>query len=44
MIHAGYAQKCGGCGEDIEVGDTIGMVEGEWVCENCVDDAGGEDS
>lgn len=44
MIEARYGGKCPGCGERIEEGDSIGVVDGEWVCESCVEDAGGEDA
>ncbi len=43
MISARYDGKCPGCGEQICEGDRIGRVDGDWVCENCVEDAGGED-
>lgn len=43
MIDACYSEKCPGCGEWIHEGDPIGVVDGEWCCESCVEDAGGED-
>jgi hypothetical protein len=43
MIEAEFGCKCPGCGEPIEPGDQIGVVDGEWICAECVDDAGGED-
>jgi hypothetical protein len=43
MIEARYPKKCPGCGDQIDEGDDIGMVEGEWVCEDCVDANEGED-
>lgn len=43
MIEAQHAGRCGGCDERIHEGDAIGVVDGEWVCKACVDDAGGED-
>lgn len=42
MITAGYDSRCS-CGTPIEEGDEIGLVDGEWVCAGCVEDAGGED-
>lgn len=44
MIVAGFDSRCPGCGEQIWEGDEIGLVDGEWVCETCTEDAGGEDS
>lgn len=43
MIEAMRDSRCGGCDEQIREGDSIGVVDGEWVCEECVKDAGGED-
>lgn len=43
MIDATRSGRCGGCDEAIEEGDAIGVVDGEWVCAECVNDAGGED-
>jgi hypothetical protein len=40
MITARYEGRCPGCGEPIEEGDQIGMVDEEWCCERCVEDAG----
>lgn len=44
MIVAQFDSKCPGCGEPI-VGelDAVGRVEGEWCCEACVENTGGED-
>jgi hypothetical protein len=39
MIPARYSGKCAGCGEAIAEGELIGRVDGDWVCETCVDDA-----
>ena len=44
MIEANWPMKCPGCGERVLEGDTIGKVDDEWVCESCVEDAGGEDA
>lgn len=43
MIAANYRKKCPGCGEQIEEGDQIGKVDGDWVCADCVEECGGED-
>lgn len=43
MIDARFSGKCPGCGEHIAEGDRIGLVDGDWVCETCVEDSGGED-
>jgi formylmethanofuran dehydrogenase subunit E len=43
MIEAEFACKCPGCGEWIAEGDRIGVVDGDWVCATCVDEADGED-
>lgn len=40
MISAHYSTKCPGCGEQIEEGDPIGLVDGDWCCEECVDENG----
>lgn len=42
MIQARYTTKCPGCGERIEEGENIGMVDGDWCCEMCVTDNHGE--
>lgn len=42
MTTADYSQTCS-CGHRIEEGDLVGKVDGEWVCESCVEDNGGED-
>ncbi|HVL39897.1 MAG TPA: hypothetical protein VM328_10955 [Fimbriimonadaceae bacterium] len=34
VIAARYPGRCN-CGEPIEEGDLIGLVDGEWVCEEC---------
>lgn len=43
MITAGFESRCLDCGREIVEGDEIGMVDGSWVCEDCVEAAGGED-
>ena len=43
MTLAEFPKKCPGCGEYIEEGDVIGVVDGEWVCEACLEEAGDED-
>lgn len=43
MIFAQWPKKCPGCGDEIDEGDLIGLVDSEWVCSECVDSAGGED-
>lgn len=43
MIRATFDSMCPGCGNVIEEGDEIGRLDGEWCCEVCVEDAGGED-
>lgn len=40
VISAGYSGKCPGCGNPIEEGDAIGLVDGDWCCEDCVDENG----
>lgn len=42
MIIAAYNGKCS-CGKPIDEGDLIGLVDGEWVCEECAGE-NGEDS
>jgi hypothetical protein len=43
VIRARFENRCA-CGRTIREGDNIGLVDGEWVCEECVDGAdGGED-
>lgn len=32
IIEADFSQKCGGCGGEIEEGDRITVIDGEWVC------------
>lgn len=34
-VSARFAGKCGGCGDPIQVGDTITLVDEGWVCEAC---------
>lgn len=36
---AQYDGKCPGCGGDIERGDRIAKVEGDWVCDVCLEEA-----
>lgn len=43
MISAQFSSKCPGCGGDIEEGERIGLVDGDWCCELCVEEYG-EDS
>lgn len=40
MIEARYDGKCPGCGEKIEEGDDIGLVDREWCCRECVEENG----
>lgn len=40
-VTAGYRSTCA-CGAQIEEGDEIGQVDGEWVCADCME-AFGED-
>lgn len=40
VIRARYPGKCADCGEPFEEGDVIGQVDGEWCCEDCVQDSG----
>jgi hypothetical protein len=42
VISAGYEGRCS-CGKAIHEGDPIGKVDGEWCCQDCVDEMGGED-
>jgi hypothetical protein len=39
MIPARFDGRCS-CGEPISEGDPIGLVDGEWCCEACVDEMG----
>jgi hypothetical protein len=39
MIVAGFDSVCS-CGTRIREGDSIGLVDGEWCCEDCVTDMG----
>jgi formylmethanofuran dehydrogenase subunit E len=43
MTDAKFDSRCPACDEPIHEGDRIGVVDGEWLCEECVEDAGGED-
>ena len=43
MITAGYETRCPGCGWLIREGDSIGLVDGEWCCEDCCEDMGEDD-
>jgi hypothetical protein len=43
MIVAGFTSRCPGCDATIHDGDSIGLVEGEWCCEECVTDMGEDD-
>lgn len=35
-MEAKYMSRCGLCAGDIEPGDEIGKIEGEWCCQTCV--------
>jgi len=38
-VEAKFASKCPGCGEPIEVGETVGLADAEarvWVCGGCI--------
>lgn len=39
MIEAGFDSVCA-CGHPIHEGTMIGLVDGEWCCEDCVNDMG----
>lgn len=39
MILAGFDSVCS-CGTRIREGDSIGLVDREWCCEDCVTDMG----
>jgi transposase len=43
VIQSSSSGKCPGCGDEIKFEDEIGKVDGDWVCKNCVETAGGED-
>ena len=43
MATAAYNEMCPGCGDPIDEGDRIGLVDAEWCCEDCVRRNGGED-
>lgn len=45
MIAARFDGECPSCEGPIYEGDKIGLLDGEWCCEQCVEDAGpdGED-
>jgi hypothetical protein len=36
---AEWGGKCPGCGERIDVGDVIYLVDGDWVDESCAERA-----
>jgi hypothetical protein len=40
MIVAEFESECPSCGERIEPGDQIGLVEGDWSCDQCVSEFG----
>jgi hypothetical protein len=42
VIVAGSSGVCS-CGARIREGDSIGLVDGEWCCEDCVTDMGEDD-
>jgi hypothetical protein len=35
---AGYEQQCPWCGEQIEIGERMGLRDGEFVCDFCTTD------
>lgn len=39
MREAGYRSTCA-CGAQIDEGDDIGCVDGEWCCADCVESMG----
>lgn len=39
MIEAGFGSVCA-CGRPIRGGTMIGLVDGEWCCEDCVNAMG----
>lgn len=43
MITAAFDSECLECGHEILRGEAMGFVFDEWVCEDCVEDHGGED-
>jgi hypothetical protein len=43
VIPAGFESACACCGEWIIEGEAIGKLDGEWCCQVCIDEAGGED-
>lgn len=40
MIRASFHSECKCCERKIEPGERIGLVDGEWCCEECVDEHG----
>lgn len=40
MIAARFDGKCPSCEKRIDEGDQIGLVDGEWCCEECVEEHG----
>lgn len=40
MILARFDGRCKSCERDIAEGDEIGLVDGEWCCEECVQEYG----
>jgi hypothetical protein len=38
---AQYKSQCPGCSYWITPGKTITLIEGEWVCNDCAEDADG---
>lgn len=43
VFTARFPARCGGCDGQVEVGDTVGYVDDEVCCHDCVIDAGGTD-
>lgn len=35
FTEAVFASRCPACGGYIQIGDPLGLVDGEWVCEGC---------
>lgn len=40
---AGYPSRCPECGISTREGDPVGLVEGDWLCNDCYDDGPGDD-
>lgn len=38
-LRAQFDSRCPGCGDQIHEGDLIRLVDGEWLCETCAEDA-----